>query len=165
MAVAQPTPQTTITPEVQEQLDRMQRQNDLLEVRIAFPNAPVDILEKISGDKAALMDTAKRLTEMATPPAPPAPAPAPPGTPPAPAVPANVPPAGGGAVPIPGPGQVTPPALQTNREYEEMKFKVENRTATDFERDAFFKAALRGDSGTEGWNPHIEKLKQRPGRS
>lgn len=152
------------TPELQDQIDQLNRRNALLEARLEFPEAPQDILERIP-DPTAMKATAKQLHDMAiaakTPPAPVAP---PPGTAPPPAAPPVAPPAGGGAVPIPGAGGVTPPQLTGNREYEELKFKVENKTATDMERDNFFKMALRGDSGVEGWNPHMLKLSERPGR-
>ena len=143
----------------------VQHQIDVLQARIEYPEAPADMLDLFNGDAAQIKAAAKRLHEMAVaakvvpPPA------APPAVPPpAPAVPANEPPAGGGAVPIPPTGIVVPPEHQVSARYVELQGKVERRASTEDERSEFFIMALRGDNG-DGWNGHIAKLKERPGRS
>src|SRR5207249_11050479 len=119
-------------------------------------------LALLNGSGEEIKTAAKRLHEVAVAaqvvPAPPAAAPAP-------AVLANDAPAGGGPVPVPGPGQVTPPEHQPNARYEELATKAQYKTLDAPERDEFFLMALRGDNGLEGWNPHMQKLNERPGRA
>jgi hypothetical protein len=166
MAVADPNapPQPLIPPSVQHQID-------VLQARIEYPEAPADMLDLFNGDAAQIKAAAKRLHEMAVaakvvpaPPAQPAPVAGEPAPAPAPAAPAVVPPAGGGPVPIPGVGLVQPPEHQVAARYQELLGKVERRGATEDERQEFFMMSLRGDNG-EGWNGHIAKLRERPGRS
>lgn len=162
MAVADPTqpPAPLIPPSVQHQID-------VLQARIEYPEAPADMLDLFNGDAAQIKAAAKRLHEMAVAAkvVPPAVPPAPPADPvPPPAVSAVVPPVGGGPVPIPGIGLVQPPEHQVAARYSELLGKVERRGATEDERQEFFMMSLRGDTG-EGWNGHIAKLKERPGRS
>lgn len=160
MAVADPNapPAPLIPPSVQHQID-------VLQARIEYPEAPADMLDLFNGDAVQIKAAAKRLHEMAVaakvvpPAAPPAADPVPP-----PAAPPVAAPAGGGPVPIPPLGIVTPPEHQISARYAELLGKVERRGATEDERQEFFMMSLRGDTG-EGWNGHIAKLKERPGRS
>lgn len=147
------------TPEIPPAI---QRQIDVLQARVEYPQAPADVLSLLNGNAEEIRGAAKRLHEMAVAAAV---VPPPPALAPAPADPANVPPAGGGPVPVPGSGQVTPPEHQTNARYEELQAKAERKSLDEFERDEFFLMALRGDNGLEGWNPHMQKLNERPGRA
>lgn len=153
-------PPALIPPSVQHQID-------VLQARIEYPEAPADMLDLFNGDGAQIKAAAKRLHEMAVAAkVVPAVAPPPPGTAPVPppAEPANAPPAGGGPVPIPGTGLVTAPEHQVSARYAELQQKIEFRSSTPEERQEFFIMSLRGDNGG-GWNGHVQKLSERPGRS
>jgi len=152
-----PPPAPAIPREVQHQID-------VLQARIEYPEAPADMLDLFNGDATQIKAAAKRLHEMAVAAKVVPPAPAPPAPAPAPAVPAVEPPAGGGPVPIPPTGIVQPPEHQAAARYSELFGKVERRGATEDERQEFFMMALRGDNGG-GWNGHVQKLSERPGRS
>lgn len=128
-----------------------------LKAKVAFPLADLDVLNLISGTPEQMQEAARKMHEQAVKAnavPPPAPAPAP-----APVVPTDAPPTGGGLVPVPGGGNVAPPEHVQAARYEELKFKVENKIATEFERTEFFMDALRG-----GWNRHVGKMAARPGR-
>lgn len=157
MAVSDPA-----VPAVPEIPPAIQRQIDVLQARVEYPQAPADVLALLNGNGEEIRSAAKRLHEMAVAaavvPAPPAPVPAP-------AVPANALPAGGGPVPVPGVGEVIPPEHAPNARYEELATKAQYKTLDGQERDEFFLMALRGDNGLEGWNPHMQKLNERPGRA